>query len=235
MAENNTIGDRIEQLIIHFYGNERGNKSRFAKDMDVNLNNVTNWIGRNDGVGKNVINRIIDRFPSVNKNWLLVGVGTMLNDENKSQDAERSGTPKDERRNATAQADLVPLIPISAHGGSLDGFTSGVMPYECEMVTSPIKGADMAINVTGESMAPEYPNGCIVFAKRIYEAKFIEWGRVYVLDTVNGVVIKVLTPSDKENCVKCVSINKDPIYAPFEVNLEDVNGIYRVLLEMDMK
>lgn len=181
-----------------------------------------------DSIRKASLQKILNVFPDLNEKWLITGVGTMLKDGNQAEE-------KKEVSNETVPADLVPLIPLVAHGGSLDGFSEGVRQYECEMVVSPIKGATLAINVTGDSMAPEYPNGCRVFAKRIYEAKFIEWGRVYVLDTVNGVVIKVLAPSDKENCVKCVSINKDPIYAPFEVNLEDVFGIYRVLLEMDLK
>lgn len=216
----------INEVLNHLGMNAKQLSDSLGKNRPQWIYDILNPNKENVGISKNTASLICEKYPHFNESYLLTGEGNMLKNET---------PPKDERKNATAQADLVPLIPISAHGGSLDGFTSGVMPYECEMVTSPIKGADMAINVTGESMAPEYPNGCIVFAKRIYEAKFIEWGRVYVLDTVNGVVIKILTPSDKENCVKCVSINKDPIYAPFEVNLEDVNGIYRVLLEMDMK
>lgn len=34
-------------------------------------------------------------------------------------------------------------------------------------------------------MAPEYPSGSRILIKRIDEKAFIEWGRVYVLDTMN--------------------------------------------------
>lgn len=84
-------------------------------------------------------------------------------------------------------------------------------------------------------MADEYPNGSIVLAKRINERAFIDWGEVYVLDTCNGVVVKTLTPSQKEDCVRCVSINPNPIYAPFEVALNDIYGVYRVMLCMAKK
>lgn len=84
-------------------------------------------------------------------------------------------------------------------------------------------------------MADEYPNGSIVLAKRINERAFIDWGKVYVLDTCNGVVVKALTPSEKENCIRCVSINPAPIYAPFEVALNDIYGVYRVMLCMAKK
>ena len=129
----------------------------------------------------------------------------------------------------------VPLLPISAQGGSLNDFVVSVSLQDCEKIISPINGADIAITISGDSMADEYPNGSIVLAKRINERAFIDWGKVYVLDTCNGVVVKTLTPSEKEDCIRCVSINPDPIYAPFEVALNDIYGVYRVMLCMAKK
>ena len=132
-------------------------------------------------------------------------------------------------------ANLVPLLPIAAQGGSLDDFIVSVKGSDCEFVISPIKGAEFAIPVCGDSMAPEYPNGSQILIKKINESAFVEWGKVYVLDTCNGTVIKILVPSDKEGCVRCISINKNPIYAPFDVDWSDVYGVYRVLMCMSVK
>lgn len=129
----------------------------------------------------------------------------------------------------------VPLLPLSAQGGTLNEFVISVRQHECEKIISPIKDVDFAITVSGDSMAPEYPNGCQVFIKRINESAFIEWGKTYVLDTCNGTVVKILTPSPNKNCVRCVSINPDPIFAPFDVQLSDIYGIYRVKLCMCIK
>ena len=84
-------------------------------------------------------------------------------------------------------------------------------------------------------MAPEYPNGSKVYIKKINEKAFIEWGKVFVLDTCNGTVIKVIVPSEKEGYLRCLSINPDPRYAPFEVNQADMFGMYRVMLSMAIK
>lgn len=129
----------------------------------------------------------------------------------------------------------VPLLPISAQGGSLNDFVVSVKDSDCERVISPIKGADFAMTVAGDSMAPEYPSGSQILIKRINEKAFIDWGKVYVLDTCNGSVIKRIFPSDDKDPkkVKCVSINPD--YPPFEVSFEDVFGVYRVLLCMSVK
>lgn len=128
---------------------------------------------------------------------------------------------------------VVPLMPFAAQGGRLTDFSESVSEWQCEKVISPIKGVDFAISVSGDSMSPEYPSGSIVLIKRINEVAFIEWGKVYVLDTCNGVVIKKLMPTDEEGKMQCVSIN--PEYPPFEVHLEHVYGVYKVLMVMAIK
>lgn len=128
---------------------------------------------------------------------------------------------------------IVPLIPISAQGGSLNDFTASVMEYDCEKVLSPIKGVDYAMTVSGDSMSPEYPSGCQILIKKINERAFIDWGKVFVLDTVNGTIIKKLMPTSDPDKVLCVSIN--PNYPSFEVCLEHVTGVYRVLMCMSLK
>lgn len=129
----------------------------------------------------------------------------------------------------------IPLLPISAQAGSLNDFMVSVKDSECERVVSPVKGSDFAITVAGDSMSPEYPSGSQIFIKKINENAFIDWGKVYVLDTCNGTVIKRIFPAEDNNPrkVRCVSIN--PEYPSFEVSLDNVFGIYRVLLCMSVK
>lgn len=127
----------------------------------------------------------------------------------------------------------VRLIPFEARGGMIGDFVDGVHDYDCEMVVSPIKGVDFAMTVTGDSMAPEYNPGDRILIKRIDPNLFIEWGRVYVLDTPNGAVIKKLERSDEPGYVTCISIN--PEVSPFQVNVNAVRGWYRVLMVMSMK
>lgn len=164
--------------------------------------------------------------------WLCLGEGQMINDEAQTELLSQ-------RLGRTASVGLsdevysIPLLPISAQGGSLNDFVVSVKNNECEKIISPIKGVDYAITVSGESMSPEYPSGSQVLIKKINERAFIDWGRVYVLDTCNGTVIKRLFPSDAAGCVVCKSIN--PEYPSFEVSMEDVYGVYRVLMCMSMK
>ena len=127
----------------------------------------------------------------------------------------------------------VRLIPYEARGGMIGDFVDGVMDYDCEMVISPIKGVDFAMTVTGDSMVPEYNPGDRILIKRIDPNLFIEWGRVYVLDTPNGAVIKKLERAEDPNFVTCISIN--PEVSPFQINVNAVRGWFRVLMVMSMK
>lgn len=156
----------------------------------------------------------------INSEWILHGVGSMM-----------LPNPEEDK----VAGSLVPLIPVSAHAGSLSIFSEQVKLNECEKIISPVEGADFAITIAGDSMAPEYPNGAILLIKKINEKAFIEWGKAYVLDTRNGIVVKVLVPGQRDGRVKCVSINKDPIFAPFEIAKDDIFGIYAVKFCMARK
>ena len=136
---------------------------------------------------------------------------------------------------------LVPLLPVSAQGGSLNDFVVSVRKEDCEKLISPIKGADFAIMISGDSMAPEYPSGSKVLVKKINSKSFIEWGRCYLLDTCNGSIVKKLSPPVENDEVfgkdyfTCVSVNPDPLYSPFRVPTCDVYGIYRVMMLLSEK
>ena len=174
--------------------------------------------------GSEKLQRILCAFPELNRTWLLTGEGDMLIGEQVEQTMQSS---------TESDIHLIPLLPVSAQGGSLNDFVVSIKESSCEKIISPIKGADYAMSVSGESMAPEYPSGSQILIKRIDEKAFIDWGRVYVLDTCNGTVIKRLFPSETADKVLCKSIN--PEFPPFEVSLSDVYAVYRVLMCMALK
>lgn len=132
-------------------------------------------------------------------------------------------------------AHLVPLLPLYAQGGPLNDFVASIRATDCEKVISPIAGADFAITITGDSMAPEYPSGSRILIKRIDEKAFIEWGRVYVLDTMNGTIVKEVRKGNSDDEVMCYSLNPDPKFQPFAVKFSNIFGFYKVMLCLSLK
>lgn len=125
------------------------------------------------------------------------------------------------------------VIPTGARAGTLGDFEDSVSAYDCERMVSPVRGADYAMQITGDSMSPEYPSGSQIIIKRINENAFIEWGKVYVLDTENGAVVKQVRRCPDPELVECVSLN--PAYQPFTIPLKYIRGWYRVLMVLSLK
>lgn len=218
----NTVKDRTLEF-IKFKGLTM---KAFEQRCDLSTGYVTSM---RKGYGSEKLNNVLTAFPELNREWLLYGEGDMLSS---TSSAQPQPSVKNEHV-ADDEAYKVPLVPISALAGSLNDFSLSVKRDDCETVISPIKDIDMAIKISGDSMEPEYPSDSQVFVKKINERAFLEWGRVYVLNTCNGIVIKRLMPTNDPNTVLCESIN--PKYPPFEVNLENVNGVYRVIMCMSFK
>lgn len=184
-------------------------------------------------LGDNKLNDVLTAFPELNKIWLLTGEGEMLNKT--KQDYTTQNITNEAVENDISDYKTW-LLPQTFHGGSLTNIpTDGTFLQNCERIVSPIKGVDFAITIYGESMSPEYPSGSRVLIKKINPDIFIDWGRVYVLDTSNGVILKEIRKCQKEGFITCHSINSDPKYADFDVPLKEIYGMYRVLMCLSAK
>lgn len=135
--------------------------------------------------------------------------------------------------NEEIEQEMILVIPTGARAGTIGDFAASIAAYDCERMVTPIKGADYAMQVTGDSMSPEYPSGSMVIIKRINEKAFVEWGKTYVLDTENGAVIKTIRKTDDPEVIECVSTN--PAYQPFTMETKYINGWYRVLMVLSLK
>jgi len=204
----------------------KGRVKRFAASKGMSINEFQERLGVSNSYFSNVGSmspkvalKLREVFPDANIEWLNTGKGSMLNNREDTVNVSNIS---------------VPLLPVLAVAGQLSDFVSAVHEYDCEKIISPVANAQLAMYVTGDSMSPEYPDGSIVFMQRINENAFIEWGKVYVLDTVNGVVMKKIFPSKSgEDSIECRSIN--PNYNSYDVRKEDIFGWYIVRLQMAKK
>ena len=124
------------------------------------------------------------------------------------------------------QENKFPLIPLVDMGaGNLYDLING--KRICEKIASPFPSADISVKIIGNSMEPKFSHGDIVFCHRVNEKAFIEWGRIYVLDTENGAIIKKVEKAEKVEDIHCVSLNQD--FAPFDVGKKYIIGWYKVI------
>lgn len=215
----------------------------YMKYKGLNDNQVTKDLGLSNGLlgksrnkdrdmSRKIANSATKFYTDLSAAWLFSGEGSMLvnNTANNLVNPSNTSAPAVSSSSIEEETKRVPLIPFEAQGGQLDGFArNGVTLAQCETVPTPFKGAQFAISVRGQSMSPAYPSGCVLFISKNI-ADWVEWGKVYVLDTENGVIVKQLAPSSLGNdFVCCKSFNDAPEFAPFDVPKSTIFGIYRVV------
>ena len=182
--------------------------SEAAARLGVSQQAVSNQVsGRK--IGQNVARNWADVF-GFRVEYLLTGDGPVMEGED------------------PPSPDSVPIVPYAVRGGALQGFSEGVEEWECERITSPVRGAELAFEVTGDSMAPGFPAGARVLLKRVKSV--IAWGEVHVIDTVDGPVLKRIDQTDDPDTFILRSDN--PAYQPIRIGREDIRGVWRVLLRM---
>lgn len=157
------------------------------------------------GVSMNTLHEFCMAYPNVSSNYILTGRGNMFMDESEQSSSEKK-----------------PRIPYDAAAGTLTETMNGVTEYECEQlpVVTAFPKYDFTIRVTGRSMEPYYFAGDEVACLRVNEESFLQWGRVHVLDTEQGVVIKRIY--ENGDCIRCASFN--PEYPDFNVPKKDIRS-----------
>lgn len=192
----------VKERLIKFLEEENIPKTSFSKAIGGSKSYV-NAISQS--IQPDKLSRISELYPRLNIEWLLVGKGQMIHTEN-----------AEETR---------PLIPTNVAAGSLVGFVDAVKTYDCEQrpIVKNFPDYDFTIIVKGDSMEPKFEGGDEIAIKQV--TSFVEWGKVYVLDTRDGAVIKRIF--DEGDSFRCVSFNKE--YPDFNVNKSDVFGVYKVV------
>lgn len=225
-----------KEIIDSILEHEGISASSFAKEIGIHPTQIYDLqSGKTKKISATVGNKIISVYPNYNLQWLLTGEGEMLKSESET-DRNKALTKEQYYEDDIPEQFTTYLVPMAAMGGSLVGFEDeGVRKENCERVISPVANADWVIPVCGDSMEPEYPNGSRVYVQQIYPDDFIAWGNVFVLDTTNGIIIKVVKESEKKGYVRCESLNPSGRYTPFDVPMRSIRAMYRVLLCVSVK
>lgn len=195
----------VKDRLLDFVAYTGLSRRKFQERINVSNSYIQNI---SEGIGADVMNRISIQFPDLNTSWLLTGEGEMIKSSCDGVSQKSSNTR--------------PRIPYDAAAGTLTETVEGVTEYQCEQVPiiSVFPKYDFTIRIFGRSMEPEYFAGDEVACLRVNEKRFLQWGRVHVLDTTQGVVIKRIY--DNGDCIVCKSFN--PEFPDFSIPKEDIRS-----------
>ena len=205
------INKRLVSVLNYFFD---GNVSEMARKTNVpqpTLNNIV--ANRLSKPSTENLSRIANSIELLNTGWLLTGEGEML----------RTATDD----SAADKQKALPLIPFEALAGYLSTDNEGVRLKDCERYVIPEfdrRGAEFIIRVSGSSMYPKYSNGDLLGCKKIENILFFQWGKIYVLDTSQGALVKRVYEHENKDFVMLVSDNKD-VYPPFPIPKSDIRSL----------
>lgn len=205
----------LKERLLKFIKSQGLTVSGFESKVGLSNGSVSRT---NDNMRRRTADAISMAFPLLNIQWLLTGEGEMLESGSNLPDA-----------GVRVSGNQVPLIPVPALVNSLAEYIGdGVYVDRCERVDSPIPGAEFAIQISGDSMEPRFQDGAYIFLKRINEAAFIPWGNPLVVDTENGVFLKVIFPcTEDDNLIVAKSLNS--YYPDLLIPKDSVRAMFRVL------
>lgn len=187
-------------------------------------------LDQDNGISEDNIARFLAIFPDIDANWLVTGEGEMLRPSG-ADPPRPSGDTIIAVKKSDAGGICIPLIPIDAIAGWNGIDAPGVVLANCENYIIPEfiqAGAEYLIRVSGSSMYPKYSSGDILACKRIREVTFIQWGKIYVIDSAQGAMVKRLfEDKDHADCIVCKSDNEK--YLPFQLPKSEIRSLSIVI------
>ena len=197
--------ETLKTRLIAFMKSKGLSQGRFEKAVGLSNGYVNNI---RTTIGAGTLQKILGKFPELNQNWLITGEGEMLASSVVSADVEAR-----------------PHFPTEVAAGALVGMSDPVTLQDCEMrpVVRQFPSYDYTMVIRGDSMEPKFEGGDEIAIRRITD--FVEWGKVYVLNTQDGAVIKRIY--DAGDAYRCVSYNQ--AYPDFLVPKDSVISIFKVV------
>lgn len=69
------IRDRLTQILTH----KQMSSSAFADFLEIQRSNMSHYLSGRNKPGVEILQRILDKFPDINAEWLIMGRGEMTN------------------------------------------------------------------------------------------------------------------------------------------------------------
>lgn len=205
----------IERL-KQFIDNQGLSVSAFEQRIGASDGMIRRAIKNNTDIQSKWLSKISDNYHDISLEWLITGHGSML-----KSDTNDSNIP------IAHIEETRPRVPMDAAAGTLTIAENGVTISDCEQlpIISGFAKYDFTIMVRGDSMLPEFHSGDELACLFIKDSQFIQWGRVHVLDTSQGIVLKRIYKGDK--CIICKSDN--PNYPEFPIQESELYNMALVI------
>ena len=202
-----TIKEKLRQYLFF----KRVSRRKFTNEANLS----DGFLKGNGAIGADKLMIIREICPDLNLNWLLF-------------DEEEMCLTNDKTVNSSQPKKELPLIPMEAISSLGDGeiqITVEDIVDTYEIPDFKTKGVEYLVKLSGNSMYPKHNTGDLLGCKRITDTTFFQWGRTYVLDTDQGIMVKrVFSIKGNDDALECHSDNKEN-FPPFVINKSSIRNI----------
>lgn len=231
------------ERVQYIMDKEGFNKNSFSETIGSTNNvTITRIINEKRNPSKATCEKIIQRFPIYNFNWLFKGEGEMLNSNtNQTNEVNRINI-------LDPNVMLVPLVNQYAHAGYMSGYADeeymDALPKIPWIVDKEYKGKYISFEVKGDSMDDglkhSYEQGDILLCREInpdyWKSKLHihQWDAFVIVHKTDGIVVKQIIDHDIEHGIITVhSFNQ--MYEDYKIDLRDVTQIFNVVKQQKNK
>ena len=211
----NIINERFNEVIKYLKEQKIIVKNHdIAAALNCSPQIITEILGKRMNVQLEMLQNLFDKF-NVSYDYIFNGKGSIINS---IIDVNQDKLINNNEENPPHLYLRVPLIPANA----VAGFSNGdVQVNDYDVLDHYVipefsnKGVKYLIRASGSSMYPKYSNGDLLACRPITDSSFLQWGKVYVLDTDQGPLVKRLFQCrQNDDAIECHSDNKEH-YPPF--------------------
>ncbi len=154
MANTETVGQRFIALISHL----GMSKNAFAASLDKTATVIQHLVDERNKPGFDLLCKVFEVYPNVSKDWLLQGVGPMLNGEN--DEAVITAQPPVSLQSAPpvpASALVAPAVASTTNSAPVDEPIRVTEPAAPAAPAVPVTPQDVPVLSSSPSPAPAAP------------------------------------------------------------------------------
>lgn len=165
----------------------------------------------NNGISRDVAERIVRKFPEISRAWLLTGDGSMF-------------------ANDASVASQIPFYGVDVEC-ALRGDALSAPDYK--MFVPQVGECDFAMYYNGRAMGRVTPAGTIVFLKKVDESAIIP-GDEYVIVGSQFTAMRKIRKSKDDACVTLVAGDKKS-FDDMSLAKADIKALYHVVGKLNVK
>jgi len=213
--------ERLRQFIDY----KKISKYQFYKKTGL----ANGYLDRIGSIGSDKCEIIIEQYPEIRLEWLILGRGAMLHSEEIQLAAPKVEAQFSLRTDKKVTMQNVPLYELDASAGLVALFSDQTRQTPISHIQIPdLPPCDGSLYVRGDSMYPLLKSGDIILYKEVpLGTNAILWGEMYLLsftiDDESYITIKYIQKADDERFVRLVSHN--PHHSPKDIPAESIQAL----------